>query len=372
MSKRDYYELLSVSKTVSTDELKISYRKAAMKYHPDRNQGDNSAEEMFKAVSEAYEVLSDPQKRQIYDKFGHEGLSGQGYHGPQGMEDIFSSFGSIFEEFFGFGSTDPRKGRGGRRGRDGSDLRYDLKISFLDAVFGVQKEISFSKGVSCQTCKGNGMKPGTKPLTCSACGGHGQVRKNQGFFSVAMTCSQCNGQGAVIKDPCKTCQGKGQTQEKKNLTVKVPAGVDTGLRLRVTGEGETGEQGGAAGDLYVFLHVEGSSEFVRDGSDVIVTQKIGLAQAALGCQMKVKTLEDEKVITIPPGSHHGQRILLAGQGVPHIRGLARGDFYIELEIQVPQKLSKEQRELLEAYAKASGEEVEASKGSGFFHRIFES
>lgn len=366
--KQDYYELLHISKSASAEEIKAAYRKSAMKYHPDRNQGDKVAEEKFKMVSEAYEVLSDGQKRQIYDRFGHEGLSGQGYHGPQDVGDIFSSFGSIFEEFFGFGSA----GGSSTRASRGADLRYDLVISFKEAVFGIEKEIEFEKNTHCAPCKGSGQRPGSKSSTCKTCRGQGQIRRNQGFFSVAVACHTCQGQGTIIEEPCKSCRGSGQSKEHKKISVKIPAGVDTGLKLRVSGEGEGGANGGPFGDLYVFLHVEESHQFARDGFDVICKKTIGIAQAALGCELKVETLDGEKTITVPAGSQHGQRIVLAGEGIPHIRGVGRGDFYVELHIHVPTKLNKEQRELLEQFAHHSGESVSSKGGGSFFQRIFES
>ncbi len=364
-TKQDYYELLGVAKQAGEGDIKKAYRQQAMKWHPDRNPGDAHAEEMFKAVSEAYEVLSDGQKRQIYDRFGHEGLSGRGYGGARNTSDIFSQFGSIFEDFFGFSSQG-----GSSRARQGADLRYDLELEFQEAVFGVEREIEFEREHQCETCDGDGSQPGSAPATCRSCHGTGQMTKNQGFFSIAVTCSTCGGAGKVIKNPCQKCRGSGRVGKKKKLSVKVPAGVDSGLKLRVSREGEGGYNGGPSGDLYVVLVVKDSPDYIRDGVDIIYTQAISFAQAALGCKLSVNTLEGPEEVTIQPGSQHGHRISIAAKGVPHLRGVGRGDFIVELSIAVPRKLNKEQRELLERFAKLSGEETSKS-GSGFFQKIFE-
>ena len=365
MAKQDYYEVLNLDRSASAADIKSAYRKAALKYHPDRNPGDTEAEEKFKIASEAYEVLSDDQKRQIYDRFGHQGLSGQGYSGPRDASDIFSQFGSIFEDFFGFSGGSSRS-----RARRGADLRYDLNLDFKEAVFGTEKEIEFDKEVQCDACDGSGAKPGSAPVTCHTCDGAGQVRRNQGFFTVAVTCPTCHGEGTLIKDPCLKCSGKGRVFERKKISVKIPAGVDTGLKLRVSHEGEGGGNGGPAGDLYVVLHVNESEDYHRDGVDVVYRQPITFVQAALGSKVKVPTLDGEETVSIPAGSQFGHRITIPGAGVPHIRGVGRGDFYVQLDIQVPKKLSKEQRELLEKFAAISNEEV-AKGNQGFFQRIFE-
>jgi molecular chaperone DnaJ len=363
-TKRDYYEILSVERTCTDGDVKASYRKMALKYHPDRNPGDKEAEERFKEASEAYEVLSDPQKRATYDRFGHQGLSGQGFSGFQDVGDIFSSFGSIFEEFFGF-QGGPGGGRG--RARRGADLRYDLVIEFEEAVFGTEKELEFERATTCATCNGDRAEAGGKQ-TCKTCGGVGQVRRSQGFFAVQTACPTCRGEGEQITKPCKGCAGRGVTMERKKISVKVPQGVDTGLRLRVGGEGEAGAGGGPAGDLYVVLHVKESKDFERDGEDLILTRRVGIAQAALGCKLSIPTLDGEKSLDVPAGVQHGHRLTLAGAGVPHLRGVGRGDLHVQIEIAVPKKLTKEQRELLEKFAQVSGEE--AAHGGGFFQKIF--
>lgn len=365
MAKRDYYEILGLEKTCTEVEIKASYRKAALKYHPDRNPGDKDAEERFKESSEAYEVLSDPQKRATYDRFGHQGLSGQGFSGFQDVGDIFSSFGSIFEEFFGFSGG----GQGGRsRARRGADLRYDLVIEFEEAVFGVEKELEFERASECGVCQGTRAEAGGRSV-CKTCGGVGQVRRSQGFFSIQTACPSCRGEGETITKPCKACSGRGQTMEAKKISVKVPAGVDTGLRLRVGGEGEGGGTGGQPGDLYVVLHVKESKDYERDGNDLILTRKIGIAQAALGCKVQVPTLDGEKALEIPAGVQHGHRLTIPGAGVPHLKGVGRGDLHVQLEIAVPKKLTKEQRELLERFAATQGEETGGGAGR-FFGKIF--
>jgi len=366
MAKADYYELLSINKSSSAGDIKTAYRKLALKYHPDRNPGDSVAEEKFKEVSEAYEVLSSPDKKNIYDQYGHQGLSGQGHQGFQDVGDIFSSFGNIFEDFFGFGG-----GSGRTRARRGSDLRYDLSIDFEEAVFGVEKEIEFDRENSCSPCGGSGAEAGTERVHCETCGGAGQVRRNQGFFSVAVTCPSCHGEGSTVKNPCKPCRGTGKVAEHKKISVKVPPGVDTGLRLRVTGEGEAGSNGGPQGDLYVVLRVSESETYERDGSEIYYSHPIGMAQAALGCKVVIPTLDGDETIEIASGSQHGHTIKIPSLGVPHIRGVGRGDFHVILQVVVPKKLSKEQKELLQKFADISGEVVEPSGSGSFFNRIFD-
>ncbi len=363
MSKRDYYEVLGVERGASDSDIKSAYRKAALKYHPDRNPGDKEAESNFKEASEAYEVLSDAQKKATYDRFGHQGLSGQGFQGFRDASDVFSSFGSIFEEFFGFSGQGP-----GGRGRRGSDLRYDLALSFEEAVFGVEKEIEYERAVQCSTCEGSRAEKDGKS-TCRTCGGVGQVRRTQGFFAVQTPCPACRGEGETITKPCKPCHGKGVTEEKKKITVKIPPGVDTGLRLRVSGEGEGGVGGGGYGDLYVVLHVKDSAEFERDGNDLIYHQRVGIAQAALGCKLTIKSLDGEKPLEVPAGVQHGHRLTLPGLGVPALKGVGRGDLHVQIEVEIPKKLNKEQRELLEKFAAISGEAT-THGGGGLFHKIF--
>lgn len=362
MSKRDYYEVLEVTKDASADTIKKAYRKMALKYHPDKNPGDATAEDKFKEAAEAYDVLSNQEKRSMYDRFGHAGVSGQGGQGFSDVGDIFSSFGSIFEDFFGFSGG----GGGGRgRARRGADLRYDLVLDFEDSIFGLEKEIEFDREANCTLCHGTGAAPGSKPVTCETCGGHGQVRRTQGFFSVQTVCPTCHGEGTMIKDPCKACKGQGKVLEKKTVSVKIPGGVDDGVRLRVSGEGQAGSGGGPAGDLYVFLEIKPSERFSRDGQDIILSQPVGMAQAALGCTIKIQTLDGDKEITVPPGSQWGHRVTIPGLGVPRLRGSGRGDLLVELQVVVPKKLSAEQKDLLKKFAEISNETVNSGK-SGFF------
>jgi molecular chaperone DnaJ len=366
MAQKDYYDVLGVSRGSSDKEIKAAYRKLALKNHPDRNPGDKSAEASFKEASEAYEVLSDSKKKQIYDQHGHAGLSGQGYSGFEDVNDIFSSFGNIFEDFFGFGGEEG----GQQRARKGADLRYDLTVDFKEAVFGVQKDIQFKRRSHCPDCKGSGARKGSSPVTCPDCGGTGQVRRSQGFFSIAMNCSTCNGAGRVIKDHCNNCRGQGEIYERKKIHVKIPAGVSSGVRLRVSGEGEPGPQGGANGNLYVVLNVRESNKFERNGSDILIKESIDFVQAALGCKVEIETLDSKEVITIPAGTQHGERISLRQKGVPRLKGNGRGDFFVEVGIKIPKKLNKEQKDILLNYAKTSGiktgEEQTTSTGKWFF------
>jgi molecular chaperone DnaJ len=366
MAKRDYYEVLGLSRGASAQEIKKAYRAQAMKYHPDRNPGNTDAEDKFKEASEAYEVLADDEKRKIYDAYGHAGLSGQGFEGFADVNDIFSSFGSIFEDFFGFsGGGGPRS----RRPRKGADLRYDLVLEFEEAAFGVEKTIEYDRETVCEKCEGARAEPGGKK-TCPTCGGAGQVRRTQGFFSVATTCPTCHGEGETVTNPCKNCKGRGKVLEKKKVSVKIPSGVDQGVRLRIGGEGQGGSRGGPNGDLFVFLQVKDSPHFERDGSDLIHTKTISMSQAALGATLEVPTLEGETTtLEVPAGVQHGHRLTIPGQGIPRLRGVGRGDLYVEISVAIPTKLSKEQRELLEQFAEVSGENVQHSS-SGFFNKLF--
>ncbi|KMP11725.1 molecular chaperone DnaJ [Candidatus Nitromaritima sp. SCGC AAA799-A02] len=361
MTKRDYYEILGVSKNAGETELKKAYRQLALKYHPDKNPGDHTAEDKFKEASEAYEVLKDPEKRQVYDQFGHEGLKGRGFGGFQGFEDIFSSFGDIFEDFFG--------GGGGRRQQTGADLRLDVTISFKEAAFGTHKEVNITKHGPCSTCRGTGAKPGYPPKACGTCRGTGQVVRTQGFFSMSSPCPVCHGQGQVIEHPCSPCRGEGRVPEKKTISVNVPAGVDDGSRLRLRGEGETGPQGMQAGDLYVFIHVQADDLFHRDGYDVFCRLNLSFSQAALGAEIEVPLLDDStKIISIPAGTQSGEMIRIQGAGIPHIRGHGRGEQIIHLTVETPRKVNKRQRELLQELAEIDGKPVKTTL-KGFFQKL---
>jgi molecular chaperone DnaJ len=350
MTKKDYYEILGVDRTASDEELKKNYRKIAMQCHPDRNPGDKKAEERFKEAAEAYEVLSDRQKREIYNQYGHEGLSNTGFQGFSGFDDVFSHFSGIFEEAFGFGNT---RGRSRSRARAGVDLRYDLKISFLDAAFGLTTTIDLEKLTTCHDCEGTGAAPGTKPETCRTCQGRGQVLQSSGLFTISSTCPHCSGHGKLISKPCNNCHGQGKERIKKNVQLKIPAGVDTGSRLRLRGEGEAGEQGGPDGDLYVFLSVEEHDFFVRSNDDIHCRIPISFTQAALGAIIEVPTLQEKEKIKIPKGTQNGNSLRLKGKGIPHLRGYGRGDQIIEVFVQTPVNLNRRQEELLKELEKIS-------------------
>ena len=351
MTKRDYYEILGVGKTASEEDLKKSYRKIAMQCHPDKNPGDRQAEERFKEAAEAYEVLSDRQKREIYDAYGHAGLSNTGFQGFSGFEDVFSSFGDIFEDVFGF-SRGRGRGRTRTAARAGADLRYDLKISFLDAAFGLTTAIDLEKLHSCKECEGTGSAPGTAPSTCPACNGRGQVVQSSGFFTISSTCPHCNGYGKVIANPCSACRGTGKQKQRKTVELKIPAGVETGSRMRLRGEGEAGDQGGPNGDLYVFLQVEDHEFFVRQEDDIVCSIPISFVQASLGATIEVPTLKETEKIKIPRGTQTGQIFRLKGKGIPHLQGYGRGDQIIEVFVRIPTQLTRKQEDLLREFEKA--------------------
>jgi molecular chaperone DnaJ len=344
VTKADFYEVLQVSRDASDSELKTSYRKLAMLYHPDRNPNNPEAEEQFKACSEAYQVLSDPDKRAAYDRYGHAAFQGGGpaagspFNGAQDLGDIF---GDIFGEMFGGGG-----GRRASRVQRGRDLRYDLTLEFEEAVFGVEKEISIRRLEACDDCGGTGSANGKSPATCTQCGGRGQVRFQQGFFSVAKTCSRCNGTGSMITDPCPGCRGEGLQARKHTILVKVPAGVEQDTRIRYQGEGESGRFGGPAGDLYVVLTVKAHKFFERDGDDLHCVMPISFPQAALGTELQIETLEGLATIKIPEGTQNGREFRLRNKGVPHLNEHGKGDLIVEIRVATPSKLTKQQKELL--------------------------
>jgi len=343
--KRCYYETLGVSRTASEDQLKAAYRKLALKYHPDRNPGDAASEERFKEAAEAYEVLRDAQKRNIYDQYGHEGLQGSGFSGFRGFEDIFTNFGDIFEEFFGLGGG--RRSRG--RVQKGADLRYDLTLSFMEAAFGTEAELDVHKHELCTECEGSGCAPGTYPQECSYCRGAGQVAKSQGFFTVRTTCPQCRGEGKTIAHPCTNCHGAGVAEVRKRVSVRIPPGVDNGSRLRLTGEGEV-VRGGLPGDLYVFIRVKPHDFFRREDTDVLCQVPISFVQAALGDVLKIPTLHGERDLTIPKGTQPGDVFRFGGEGIPSLRGNGRGDQIIQVLVKTPTGLTKKQEALLKEFA----------------------
>ena len=355
MIKRDYYEVLGVDRRASEEEIKKTYRKLALKYHPDRNPGDKEAEDNFKEAAEAYEVLRDSEKRNIYDQFGHEGLQGTGFTGFGGFEDIFSTFGDIFEDFFGFGN----RSRGQRTtARPGADLLYDLRIGFAEAVFGTEKEIEIPTNETCEPCGATGREPGTDEQVCPMCQGQGQILQSQGFFRISTTCHRCSGQGRIITNPCHSCNGSGQQKVTKKVLVKVPAGVDTGTRLRIPDRGESGYRGGPHGDLYVRLHVDPHEFFERDGTVLYCQIPISMAQAAIGDTIEIQTLDGSRSVKIQPGIQSGEIIRLKGDGVPNLRGYGRGDLLIDIRVKTPVKLNKRQKEILREFA-----EIENGKKS---------
>lgn len=344
VNKADYYEILGVEKSASDQELKSAYRKLAMQYHPDRNPDDPSAEEKFKLASEAYQVLSDADKRAVYDRYGHAGLSGMGgfdTSGAGGMPDISDIFGDIFGEMFNMGGT-----RSGSRAQRGRDLRSDLSLTFEEAVFGKQAEVHVRRMEACSTCHGSGAAAGRGASTCSQCGGRGQVRYQQGFFSIARTCSACGGTGSVITEPCKDCRGDGRQPKEHTIMVTVPAGIEDGMRIRYQGEGDAGRFGGPAGDLYVVLSVEAHPFFERDGNDLHYALPISFPQATLGTEIEIPTLEGETKLKIPEGTQSGKEFRLRNKGVPVLNDHGRGDLIVQVVVQVPTKLNKMQKELM--------------------------
>lgn len=366
MAKRDYYEVLGVERTVTEVELKKAYRRVAMKYHPDRNPDNKEAEEKFKEANEAYEILSDSQKRSAYDQYGHAGvdpqMGGGGFGGGAGFSDIFDMFGDIF------GDTGGRRGRSGAQ--RGHDLRYTLDLTLEEAVKGKEVTIKVPTYVGCKTCDGSGAKAGSTPETCKTCGGHGQVRMQAGFFSVQQACPDCHGSGKVIKDPCPDCHGEGRVQETKTLSVKVPEGVDTGDKIRLSGEGEAGSMGGPAGDLYVVINVKKHSIFQRDGRDLYCEVPISFPDAALGAELEVPTLDGRVKLKIPEGTQTGKIFRLRGKGIKPVRGGSVGDLLCKVIIETPVKLDKEQRELLEKLRETiDGSAHQTPQATGWFESV---
>ena len=346
VTKIDYYELLSVTKTASDQELKTAYRKLAMQFHPDRNPNNPEAEAKFKECSEAYSVLSDPEKRAAYDRYGHAAFQGGGGGSPFqgggfGGQEVGDIFGDLFGEMFNMGGN--RKASRVQRGRD---LRYDLSLEFTEAVFGVEREITVRRAETCTDCGGTGAARGRQPTTCPQCKGAGQMRFQQGFFSVARTCPQCGGTGTLITDPCKTCNGQTAVEREHTLLVKVPAGVEQDTRIRYTGEGEAGRYGGPSGDLYVVLAVKKHRFFERDGDDLHCMMPISFPQAALGTELEIETLEGRESIKIPEGVQSGREFRLRGKGVPHLNERGKGDLIVEVRVETPSKLTGKQKELM--------------------------
>lgn len=375
MSKRDYYEILGVDKNATEQEIKRAYRKLAKKYHPDLNPDNKEAEQKFKDVNEAYEVLSDPEKRSRYDRFGHAGVNGQGAGGfGQGFEGFegFGGFGDIFDDIFdmfGGGGFSNRRKSGPKKG---ADLKYKVDISFEEAAFGVEKEIKIRRTENCTVCKGTGAKPGTSKNTCTKCNGTGEVRYAQntpfGQFVNVRTCDKCNGTGEIIDSPCSHCGGTGKEKKTKKISIKIPAGVDTGSVIPLRGEGEPGEKGGPPGDLYVYINILPHEVFGREGNDVICEIPISFTTAALGGNIEVPTLDGKVRYNIPEGTQTGTIFRLKNKGIPYLRGHGRGDQYVKVVIQVPKKLNEKQKELLREFAEVSGDDLNESK-KGFFDKV---
>lgn len=373
MGKRDYYEVLGVDRQATDGQIKSAYRKLALKYHPDRNPGDHKAEETFKEAAEAYSVLADPQKRGMYDRFGHAGVNagaGAGGFDPT----IFADFSDIFAglgDMFGFGDIlgGGRRRRGGPQ--RGSDLRYDLEITFEESAEGTETSIIVPREETCETCSGSGAAPGTQPETCSQCRGTGQLRYQQGFLTVARPCSTCRGTGRMIAKPCATCHGAGRTARERKLTVKIPAGIATGQQMRLSGEGEHGLAGGPPGDLYVVVHVQEHPFFHREGDDLYCELPINFPTLALGGAVKVPTLDEREDLSIPAGTQPGARFRLRGKGMPNVSGRGRGDLHVIARAAVPKKLTKEQKQILEQLAATmpAQDESSADEEKPFFERV---
>ncbi|HYX30835.1 MAG TPA: molecular chaperone DnaJ [Pyrinomonadaceae bacterium] len=358
--KKDYYEVLGVSRNASEQDLKKSYRRLAHQYHPDKNQADPAAEEKFKEAAEAYAILSNAEQRQRYDRFGHAGVSSSAASGAWGAPG-FGGIEDILGDLFGFGDVFGAAGRGASRrsaSQRGADLRYDLEITLEQAAEGMTAQISVPKLEACDTCDGSGAKPGTKPEVCRTCQSAGQVRFQQGFFSVSRTCSACRGVGQVITSPCETCRGKGRVEHEKSIEVKIPAGVETGSRLRLQAEGESGTFGGPPGDLYVVIHVAEHEEFERQGNNLYASVPVTFAQAALGAQVNVKTLHGDEALKIPAGTQTGTVFRVRGQGMPVLGGRGKGDLFVSVSVITPTSLTREQRKLLEQLAKIETEDLQ--------------
>lgn len=369
MAQRDYYEILGVARDAEQDVIKKAYRKLAMQFHPDKNPDDKESEEKFKEAASAYEVLSDPNKRAQYDRFGHQAFSGGrgGGGGFQDVDDIFANFGDIFGDFFGGGAGGGRQRRSRNESRRGSDLRYITEVTLKEVISGVERDIEFDTEKSCDECKGSGAEKGSQPVTCTTCNGSGQVVRSQGFFAMASTCPQCNGQGMMIKNPCKPCKGKGRVGEHRKIRLNIPAGVDTGTRLRVSGEGEGGYNNGPTGDLYVEIRVKQHNQFERRNEDLFAEISVPYVQMLLGAEIEVPTVTGKAQLHVQRGTNSGESVKLQGEGLPSLKGNRRGDIYFRVNVEFPDKLNKDEEKLLKEIAKARNLKV-SEDGGGFFGR----
>jgi molecular chaperone DnaJ len=362
MQEKDFYKILGVQRDASDDEIKRAYRKLAHEFHPDKRGGDRGAEEKFKAINEAYGTLKDPEKRLRYDRFGYAGVGAGGFREAGYGADFHDFFSDVFSDFFGT--------RRRPRPQQGADLRYDLEIGFEEAAFGTDKKIKIPRSVQCSKCGGSGARPGTSPVACPTCNGMGQVRYQQGFLSISRTCTACSGAGEVIKDPCTNCGGTGRSKKTRPISVKIPPGVNTGARLRLGGEGEYGERGGPPGDLYIIITVKPHPIFKREDDDIICTVPISFTQAALGTSIEVPSLDGPVKVKVPPGTQSGKVLRLRYKGIPSVHTGRRGDELVVVKIETPTKLNKTQRELLEEFARISGDDTMPEK-KNFFDKVKE-
>ena len=372
MAKRDYYDVLGISRGASEQDIKSAFRRLAKDCHPDRNASDKSAEQKFKELNEAYEALKDPQKRAAYDQFGHAAFDGRGGHGHGFGPDFASSMSDIFDDLFGEFMGGRRGGGPRRSGRErGADLRYNMEVALTEAFSGKTAQIRVPTSITCNGCSGTGANPGTKPSACPTCGGIGKVRASQGFFTIERTCPGCHGRGEIISDPCSECSGKGRVVKERQLSVNIPAGVEDGTRIRLAGEGEAGLRGGPAGDLYIFLSIKPHEFFQRDGADIFCRVPISMTTAALGGQIDVPTIDNGKTrVKVPEGTESGKQFRLKGKGMPVLRSKVTGDMYIQVEVETPKSLNARQRQLLEEFERESNRET-SPHSSGFFTKMKE-
>lgn len=361
MIKQDYYTILGVSRSATPEEIKRAYRRMALKYHPDKNPGNKEAEDKFKSAAEAYSVLIDPEKKSVYDQFGHEGLRGQGFSGFSGFNtSIFNDFEDILGSFFNFGFGDIFGARNRNRSyaKSGRDMALEVELTLNEAAIGLEKEIKLNRMEYCPKCEGTRMTPGTQKSVCPHCQGRGQVRYQQGFFSLSRTCSSCGGEGEIISSPCTECRGTGKVKEKKTIRIKIPAGIDDGMRLRMEGESEVGDLGAPRGDLYIVIRIKKHKFFRREGNNLYCQIPISLTRAALGGKVEIPTLTKSEIVSIPPGTQPGHIIRLRDKGIKDVHSHRKGSLYVKIDVQIPTNLSKKQKEILKKFAESSGENLD--------------